>query len=109
MWGFAELSRRHGDFALAGLAAVTTHDGDRIREARLVYIGCTDRAKLAEGIARRLLGERLPLADSEWLPATIATDLQPVDTPGLKATTKVQLATTLTRRTLQAMRGGLAQ
>ena len=29
MWGFAELSRRHGDFALAGLAAVTTHDGDK--------------------------------------------------------------------------------
>jgi aerobic carbon-monoxide dehydrogenase medium subunit len=109
MWGFAELSRRHGDFALAGLAAVTTHDGDRIHEARLVYIGCTDRAKLAEGIARRLHGERMPLGDSEWLPAAIAADLQPVDTPGLKATTKVQLATTLTRRTLQAMRGGPAQ
>ena len=103
-WGFAELSRRHGDFALAGLAAVTTHDGDGISEARLVYIGCTDHAKLAQGIARRLQGERLPLGELGWLPAAIAADLQPVDTPGLKASTKVQLATTLTRRTLQAMR-----
>jgi carbon-monoxide dehydrogenase medium subunit len=105
-WGFAELSRRHGDFALAGLAVVTTHDGDRIVDARLVYIGCTDRAKLALGVAGRLRGQRLPLGESEWLPAAIAADLEPVDTPGLKASTKVQLATTLTRRTLQALHAG---
>lgn len=103
-WGFSELSRRHGDFALAGLAAVITHDGDKISDARLVYIGCTDRAKLAQGVARRLHGERLSLGDSGWLPGAIAADLDPVDTPGLNASTKVQLATALTRRTLQCLR-----
>ena len=108
MWGFSELSRRHGDFALAGLAAVTTPDGDRIGDARLVYIGCTDRAKLAQGVARRLHGERLPLGESGWLPEAIAADLQPVDTPGLLASTKVQLAATLTRRILQHLRPGPA-
>lgn len=105
-WGFSELSRRHGDFALAGLAAVTTQDGDKISAARLVYIGCTDRAKLAQGVARRLHGERLPLGDSGWLSGVIAADLDPVDTPGLSASTKVQLATTLTRRILQSLRPG---
>jgi carbon-monoxide dehydrogenase medium subunit len=105
-WGFSELSRRHGDFALAGLAAVTTQDGDRISEARLVYIGCTDRAKLAQGVARRLHGERLPLGDSGWLSGALAADLDPVDTPGVSASTKVQLATTLTLRILQCLRPG---
>ena len=105
-WGFSELSRRHGDFALAGLAAVATQDGDRISAARLVYIGCTDRAKLAQGVARRLHGERLPLGDCGWLSGAIAADLDPVDTPGLSASTKVQLATTLTRRILQCLRPG---
>ena len=105
-WGFSELSRRHGDFALAGLAAVATVDGDKIGEARLVYIGCADRAKLALGVAQRLRGQRLPLGKSEWLPETIAADLDPVDTPGLSAPTKIQLAATLTRRLLQSLRPG---
>src|SRR5215475_3877867 len=38
--GFAELSRRHGDFALVGIAAVATLKSDRIEKARVVYFGC---------------------------------------------------------------------
>lgn len=102
-WGFSELARRHGDFALAGLAAITQQDGDIVTDARLVYVGCTDCAKLAKGVAQKLHGQRLPLGESNWLPAVIAADLAPVDTPGLSAATKVQLAATLTRRTLQTM------
>jgi carbon-monoxide dehydrogenase medium subunit len=94
-WGFSELSRRHGDFALAGLAAIATQDGDTITDLRLVYIGCTDRAKLAQTVARRLNGEKIPLADFGWLRETLTADLEPVDTPGLTAATKVQLAATL--------------
>ena len=52
--GFAELSRRHGDFALVGLAAVATMQRERIGKARLVYFGCADRAKVATiGFRRR--------------------------------------------------------
>jgi aerobic carbon-monoxide dehydrogenase medium subunit len=102
-WGFSELARRHGDFALAGLAAITEQQGDTVTAARLVYLGCTDRAKLAERVAQKLHGQRLPLRESEWLPAALAADLAPVDTPGLSAATRIKLAATLTRRTLQAM------
>jgi carbon-monoxide dehydrogenase medium subunit len=102
-WGFSELARRHGDFALAGLAAITEQEGDTVTTARLVYLGCTDRAKLAEGVAQKLRGRRLPLAETDWLPATLAADLAPVDTPGLSAATKIKLAATLTHRTLQSM------
>lgn len=37
---FAELARRHGDYALAGVAAVVTLDGDRhVTAARVGYLG----------------------------------------------------------------------
>src|SRR5262245_43999610 len=38
-WGFEELSRRHGDFALAGLAAGLRLDGGTVAEARLGFFG----------------------------------------------------------------------
>jgi aerobic carbon-monoxide dehydrogenase medium subunit len=103
-WGFSELARRHGDFALAGLAAITRQDGNTVATARLAYFGCTDYAKLARRVAAKLCGEPLPLAESEWLPEALALDLAPTDSPGLRAATKIKLAATLTRRTLQNMR-----
>jgi carbon-monoxide dehydrogenase medium subunit len=105
-WGFAELSRRHGDFALAGIAAMVEQHDARISNARLVYFGCADCARPAQGVGEKLAGERLPLEACDWLADAIAADLQPVDTPGLKARTKVQLATVLTRRTLNDLRPG---
>jgi carbon-monoxide dehydrogenase medium subunit len=38
-WAFEELSRRHGDFALAGIAAVLVADSRRCRMARLAAAG----------------------------------------------------------------------
>ncbi len=39
-WGFAEVARRHGDFALVGAAAVLTMSGDaRVATARLAFFG----------------------------------------------------------------------
>jgi len=103
-WGFAELARRRGDFALAGLAATLDKDGSHIKHARLVYFGCTECARPARGVAHKLTGEPLPLGGCEWLPDALAADLRPVDSPGLKARTKLQLATALTRRTLNNLR-----
>ena len=101
--GFAELSRRHGDFALAGLAAVAQCEGDRVQAARLVYFGCVDRAKVATAASNAVTGLTLPLAGSEALDAAIRADLSPDDTPGLRASTKLHLARVLTRRVLNDM------
>jgi carbon-monoxide dehydrogenase medium subunit len=39
-WGFAEVARRHGDFALAGCAALLWRDGEgRIAGARIAFFG----------------------------------------------------------------------
>src|SRR4029079_5177228 len=37
--GFAELARRHGDYALVGLAAAAKASGKTMSEVRLVYFG----------------------------------------------------------------------
>lgn len=101
--GFAELSRRHGDFALAGLAAVATINDGRLGEARLVYIGCADRAKVATSVSRAVSGQRVPLAETKAIDDALRRDLTPDDTPGLRADTRLHLATVLTRRVLNDM------
>jgi aerobic carbon-monoxide dehydrogenase medium subunit len=101
--GFAELSRRHGDFALVGLAAVATLQGQTIGEARLVYIGCADRPKLAMKVSAAVKGLRAPLSDTSAFEQAIRQDLAPEDTPGLRGDTRLHMATVLTRRVLNGL------
>jgi len=103
-WGFAELSRRHGDFALVGVVALVTLAGDAVDQARIVYLGCTDRAKRARAVEAALKGRRLPLGDAEWLAPALATDLNATDSPGCRAETKLHLAGVLSRRVLGTLR-----
>ena len=58
-WGFEEVARRAGDFALAAVAATVTASGGKISEARITLTGVGRtpvRAKEAETL---LLGEKL--------------------------------------------------
>src|SRR5512142_2142177 len=55
---FTEVARRHGDFAMVGLAASLMFSGEVISDARLAFAGVSDvpvRAAAAEGL---LTGER---------------------------------------------------
>jgi len=101
--GFAELSRRHGDFALVGLAAVATMQRDCIGTARLAYFGCVDRARLAQSVSAAVAGLATPLADASAFEQAIRADLKPDDTPGLRADTRLHMATVLTRRVLNSL------
>jgi aerobic carbon-monoxide dehydrogenase medium subunit len=101
--GFAELARRHGDFALVGLATVATLERDRIATARLVYLGCVDRAKIATSVSAAVAGMRLPVTDTAQLEAAIGEDLSPADMPGLRADTRLRMASVLTRRVLNSL------
>jgi len=101
--GFAELSRRHGDFALVGLAAVVAMQRDRIDKARLVYFGCADRAKVARVVSAAIAGISTPLADVSAFDEAIRQDVTPDDTPGLRAGTRLHMATVLTRRVLNSL------
>ncbi|NKB52848.1 MAG: xanthine dehydrogenase family protein subunit M [Rhizobiaceae bacterium] len=53
--GFYELARRHGDYAMAGVA-VTAQRTDPINDARVVFFAISDRAIRAETVENHLNG-----------------------------------------------------
>jgi len=61
--GFEELARRHGDFALAGLAARARVEAGVVGEARLVFFGVGTRPVRARAAEAALAGRRVD-ADS---------------------------------------------
>jgi carbon-monoxide dehydrogenase medium subunit len=54
-----ELARRHGDYALVGVAAMVTLAGDRVGTARLALTGVGDRPIRARDAEARLAGAAL--------------------------------------------------
>lgn len=101
--GFGELARRRGDFALVGLAVVAAVERDRVETARLVYLGCVDRAKVATAVSAAVMGAKLPVADTATIVHAVGRDLSPDDMPGLRASTRLHMATVLTRRVLNSL------
>jgi carbon-monoxide dehydrogenase medium subunit/6-hydroxypseudooxynicotine dehydrogenase subunit alpha len=58
-WAFCEYSRRHGDFALGGAAAIVAFDGDGCREARIALLGAADTPVRAEAAEQALMGSQV--------------------------------------------------
>ena len=85
--GFDELARRHGDYALAGLAASGRREGDRLTHLRLAFFGVADRPLLARSAAAALEG-----GDVRAAQAALASDLSPSDDVAVKAATRLHLA-----------------
>ena len=89
-WGFEELSRRTGDYAIVGLAAHRPHHG----APRLAYFAVGTHAVLARHAAEAL-GRGEGLASAE---AALADDLEPHDDPQASAAMRLHLARVLLRR-----------
>lgn len=83
---FAELARRHGDYAIVGLAAFAA-DGTK----RLAFFGAADRAVLAANAAQA--------KDLDAAKQALAKDLQPPADLYHSSTTKLHLAGVLLERT----------
>jgi carbon-monoxide dehydrogenase medium subunit len=76
-WAFYEIARRHGDFALVGVAAMVTLDRGVVGDARLALLGVADRAVRADAAEAALRGQA-PEADVFDAVARDATkDLEP--------------------------------
>ena len=89
--GFAELARRHGDYAIVGLAASARANGKGLTDIRLAFfgVGATPvRAKKAETV----------LATGNVDAAVGALDLEPQDDVQATAKVKKHLAGVLLRR-----------
>jgi carbon-monoxide dehydrogenase medium subunit len=89
--GFAELARRHGDYAIVGLAASARTNGKGLADVRLAYFGVGDtpiRVKKAEAA----------LVDGNVDGAVNALDLDPHEDVQATAKVKKHLAGVLLRR-----------
>ena len=94
--GFAELARRHGDYAIVGLAACARGDGKKLSDVRLAYfgVGATPlRARKAEAA----------LVSGNVDAAVAALDLDPQDDVQATAKVKKHLAGVLLRRVAQQL------
>jgi aerobic carbon-monoxide dehydrogenase medium subunit len=89
--GFAELARRHGDYAIVGLAAVAKASGRNLTDVRLVYFG-------VGGTPLRACKAEAALAGGSIDDAVSALDLDPPDDIQATGAVKKHLAGVLLRR-----------
>jgi aerobic carbon-monoxide dehydrogenase medium subunit len=91
--GFAELARRHGDYAMAGLAAAARADGKKLADVRLVFFGVGATPVRARQAEAALAGGNIDAAV-----AALAQDLDPPDDVQATGAVKKHLAGVLLRR-----------
>ena len=96
-FGFGELTRRSGDYAMIGLAAHGRSIGGRFASLRLAFFGAGPAPVLARRAADALV------AQSTTPEAALANDLAPHSDLQASATTRLHLAGVLLRRVVAGM------
>jgi carbon-monoxide dehydrogenase medium subunit len=96
--GFAEFARRHGDYAMVGLAASARADGKGLADLRLAYFGVGATPVRARQAEAALAAGRLDDAVK-----ALATDLDPPDDVQATGVVKTHLAGVLLRRVAQQL------
>lgn len=98
-----EFARRHGDYALVGVAASARVEAGRVRGLRAAFFGVASTPVLAR--AAMAAAEDAPVGEAASAAAeALGRDLDPPDAPGLDGATRLRLARALLRRAV----GGLA-
>jgi aerobic carbon-monoxide dehydrogenase medium subunit len=100
-FGFAEFARRHGDYAMAGLAASAKAAGKGLRDVRLAYFGVGSTPLRARAAESALAG-----GDVEAAVAALGADLDPPDDLQASGAVKRHLAGVLLRRVAAELTGG---
>jgi carbon-monoxide dehydrogenase medium subunit len=103
-WSFVETARRHGDYALVGVAArVTLDERGSCREARLVFLSVGDGPVVASRAAAALQGQ-VPSAEAIAAAVDIASreEMDPNGDIHASALFKRHLARVLAGRALRA-------
>jgi carbon-monoxide dehydrogenase medium subunit len=97
-YGFAELSRRHGDYALVGLAASARADGKSLNDVRLVFFGVGSTPVRARGAEAALVG-----GDLEAAIASLNRDLDPEGDIHASGKAKKHMAGVLLKRVAEQL------
>lgn len=101
-YAFQEISRRHGDFALVGVAAtVSVDEQGKCDGSRIALLSVGDRPMLAEQASLALKGQ-MPSAEAIKAAAdAVQQDIDPSSDIHASAKYRRQLAQVLTRRVLE--------
>jgi carbon-monoxide dehydrogenase medium subunit len=101
---FHEFARRHGDYAIAGLAAQALVDGGVFRDLRMAFFAVGDRPVLAKAAAR-LLNVTMTTAVLADASAALADELDPHEDQQASAAMRRHLAKVLLARCTSALLG----
>ena len=99
----AELARRHGDYAMVGLAAHARLDGRTLGDARLVFFGVGARPMQAHAAGAALEGSEVDDATVQAAQEALADGLEPIGDLQASAATKLHLARVLLARVLRQL------
>jgi carbon-monoxide dehydrogenase medium subunit len=102
--GFAELSRRHGDYAIAGVAINTKVQQGLFLDTKLVYFGVGNVPIIARHAAAALDGRPNTSETRDHAASALDLDLDPPQDLNASAEMRLHLAKVLTRRILQGLR-----
>jgi carbon-monoxide dehydrogenase medium subunit len=105
---FGELARRHGDYAMIGLAAHGSTRGGKFSDMRVVFFGVGDRPVRAAQFERALEGQSAATKTVDAVLSKLDSDLSPRADLHASAATKLHLAKVLAGRVLRQMQGAAA-
>jgi aerobic carbon-monoxide dehydrogenase medium subunit len=97
---FMELARRHGDFALAGVACTARVAGNVVDDSRLVYFGSETRPVLGMRAMAAVNGKAWSADSYATVDAALGEDLDPMPNTFGSAAMKLHHQRVLTRRAL---------
>jgi carbon-monoxide dehydrogenase medium subunit len=97
---FTELARRHGDYAIIGVAAQGSADGGSFSNMRLAFFGAGDRPILAQAANAALEGQSYSDATVAAAQEALGADLDPMDDLNGPPEMKMHLARVVTARVL---------
>ena len=98
---FLELARRHGDFAIAGVAFQVLLADGIVADARLAYFASEARPTLGLATLAAIKGRRLDQTTTEAAVSALPKDLAPIGNAAASAKLRLHLQGVLTRRALQ--------
>jgi carbon-monoxide dehydrogenase medium subunit len=101
---FHEFARRHGDYAIVGLAAQAIMAGDRFADLRLVFFAVADRPVLARA-ANKLVDVTITPATLADASMALGEQLDPQDDQQASAAMRRHLAKVLMARCLSRLLG----
>lgn len=109
-WAFGEVARRHGDFAMAGVALTAECAGGVVESARIVLFGVADAPQRASTAERRMVGASLgdPSLAAE-VAAGVTSEVEFAADPFVSAAYREDAAVALVERAVRESAGTLEE